>query len=101
MDEPVEPEPLDPRRWRRADHGEVPEVGQIISSVVYPADTQASVIVYGKMRVEAVMHGASGVVIVGPNLANERVEDLPGRPKDIVGKRGIFWRLYGEGTDYV
>lgn len=90
---------MDGVSWRRADHDDTPEIGDIIQAVVYPADTSASVIVYGRMRVEAVMHGMSGVVIVGPNLANERVEDLPGRPKDIVGKRGIFWRPYECSSD--
>lgn len=80
--------------WRRADHGDTPEPESIIQAVVYPADTEASVIVYAKFRVAAVLHGTHGVTVNGANMACDETFELPGRPKDIVGRRGFFWRPY-------
>jgi hypothetical protein len=83
---------MDELTWRRADHGDPPAIDSVISAVVYPADSKASVIIYAKMRVVAVNNGS----VYGPNLPSTRLFELPGRPDDIIGKRAFFWRPYGE-----
>lgn len=81
--------------WRRADLGDVPERGQIVSLVRYPADRRdTSVKVYERMRVEVVLEKPT-VKVLGPSLPFEddaRV-DLPGRPDgEACGSEFILWR---------
>lgn len=80
--------------WRRADHGDLPERGSLIQAVVYRADDEASVTLYPKMRADVVMNSGHGALVLGPILSTEPIPDLPGRPDDIIGRRGFFWRPY-------
>lgn len=85
--------------WHRADHGDMPEAGTEVSAVMYPADSVGSVIVYSRLRVEAVLESVHGINIHGPSLPSALVFSLPGRPNDIIGRRGIFWKPYEEPSD--
>lgn len=77
--------------WHRADHGDLPEPGSIISMVRYPVGDH-SVQVTKRMAVAVVLGGAGR--FYGPMLpfvSDEDVE-LPGRPDDAVGPAAIYWK---------
>lgn len=74
--------------WRRADQGDMPPVGQIISVVVFNAADQSYEVIE-RLRVEVVMAGK----FYGPSLpfeGNERVV-VPERPEEIAGEQAIMW----------
>lgn len=82
--------------WRRADLGDMPEQGQIITLVRFSgARGDMSVKVYERMRVEVIF--TDPVRILGPGLPFEdggRVE-LPERPEGSAGQDMILWRERG------
>lgn len=84
--------------WKRADLGDLPDVGSEIQAVMYPADSAGSLIVYARMRADVVTENAMGVQVLGPSLpTTQAIGDIPDRPNNIVGRRGIFWRPYVDG----
>lgn len=76
--------------WHRADEGDLPVRGQVISMVDYPES--GGVKVWGRLRVEVVLtsprpsiYGASLPFNHGDSV------DLPGRPENHFG-RALFWK---------
>lgn len=80
--------------WHRADQGDLPERGMIISLVRWPADPKDTAVkVYERMRVEVVFSDPV-VKVLGPGLPFEddlRVE-LPERPDNPAGQEIIMWK---------
>lgn len=77
--------------WRRADLGELPERGQIISVVRYTEAGGVSVV--ERLHVASVIEGTDHVIF-GPSLpfnSDERIE-LPGQPDEFNGPVAILWK---------
>lgn len=87
---------MDVSEWHRADLGDHPEAGTEVTAVMFPADSPGSVILYSRLRVEVVMVGEHGTTMAGPQLPSDLRVEIPERPSNITGKRGILWKLYEE-----
>ncbi len=85
----------DDLRWRRADLGDLPERGQIVTLVRFPSDRRDTTMkVWERMRVEVILTKPS-VRIMGPGLpfVDELPLELPARPEDEPGgTEYILWR---------
>lgn len=81
--------------WRRADLGDVPEVGQAITLVEFTAG-DSTVKVWAKMMVEVVLEKAGRVGIYGATMQTpDRLgEELPGRPEKFNGPKAMLWKEY-------
>ena len=78
--------------WRRADLGDAPEPGQIISMVVYDSDG-TKVTVYERFQVACVL-APDHIRVYGaslPFLSDERLKP-PGKPDNPIGPTMILWR---------
>lgn len=85
-------------RWRRADLGDMPERGQIISLVVWSADPRDTTVkIYERMRVEIVFTEPKARIL-GPGLPFEMIErfEMPERPAEPgFGPEIMLWRERG------
>lgn len=87
----------EPKGWRRADHGDLPDEDSEIVAIMFPANDPASMIVYARMAVSAVLEHVGGVSVLGAAKADTdglNRFSLPKRPDDIIGKRAVFWHPY-------
>lgn len=77
--------------WHRADQGDLPEQGQIITMLEFAPET-AGVKIWGRMRVEVVLDGTRPGVY-GATLPSRAdvTENLPERPAEVFGKV-LMWR---------
>jgi hypothetical protein len=78
--------------WHRADQGDLPQVGAVISMVVWRAK-DSTVVIKERMRVEVVY--ADPLLIAGPSLPFERDDRvvLPERPDNPEGGTITMWRM--------
>lgn len=80
--------------WRRADQGDLPERGQIITLVKFSSDPRVTnVKVYERMRVEVILEKPT-VKVLGPTLpfVDSLPIDLPERPDNPSGPTMLLWR---------
>ena len=80
---------MDALKWRRADLGDVPERGDVISMVIFEMD--GGLRVWPAMRCEVVMEMPK-VAIHGPGIEGSLIDfEIPKRPAGVLGKV-IMWR---------
>mgnify|MGYP003418823648 FL=1 len=78
--------------WRRADEGDVPEIGQEITMCVYRL-SDYDVQRWRRMRVDVILGDPPR--IYGPGLPCDTLTEWPERPA-IINGRAIFWKEYEE-----
>ena len=78
--------------WRRADLGDPPVVGDIITLVEYRIE-DSTVKVWDRLQVEIVMGEGGAVRVYGATSHVERrLRDLPDRPVEFAGPKALLWK---------